>query len=268
MNNLQIFNREVIPVYTTEDGKKVVIGRELHKRLNIATKYQDWFSRMCDYGFNISDDYLDFWQLNDELIFENVNFASPQQASRAGYSKNHLIQLDMAKHISMIQRTPEGKAIRQKLIELETSVSSLSPELQFLIKLELGQKQQAVALVDTNKRLDNMGELITLDAQSWRTDCRTLIIRIAQLRGGNEHIRYVNQEVFQCVDQRAGVSLNTRLTNKRRRMAEEGVCKTNRDKLNKVDVIAEDKKLIQIYLSVVKDFAIRSGITSQEEAYE
>lgn len=255
MSALQIFNKEVIPVYTTEDGKKVVIGRELHKQLRIETPYTQWFDRMCGYGFYEHEDYISFSQKSDK-----------PQGGRP--SQEHLLKLDMAKHISMIQRTPEGKAIRQKLIELETSVSSLSPELQFLIKLELGQKQQAVALVDTNKRLDNMGELITLDAQSWRTDCRTLIIRIAQLRGGNEHIRYVNQEVFQCVDQRAGVSLNTRLTNKRRRMAEEGVCKTNRDKLNKVDVIAEDKKLIQIYLSVVKDFAIRSGITSQEEAYE
>lgn len=31
MNNLTVFNTEVIPVYETEDGKKVVISRELHE---------------------------------------------------------------------------------------------------------------------------------------------------------------------------------------------------------------------------------------------
>lgn len=261
MNNLQIFNQEVIPVYTTEDGKKVVIGRELHGRLNIATDYKDWFPRMCEYGFSLSDDFIEFWEKGSTLIFELAQFTSLKQAAAFGYSKNHLIQLDMAKHIAMIQRTSEGKAIRQKLIELETKVGELSPELQFLIKLELSQKRQAVALEATNKRLDNIGELVALDSQSWRSECRGLIVRIAQSRGGNEHIRYVNQEVFQYVDERAGVSLNTRLTNKRRRMAEEGICKTKRDQFSKVDVIAEDKKLIQIYLSVVKDLAIRSGIT-------
>lgn len=54
-------------------------------------------------------------------------------------------------------------------------------------------------------------------------------------------------------------STPTRLTNKRRRMADEGVCKSKRDKLNKVDVIADDKKLIEIYLAVVKEMAVQRG---------
>ena len=62
-------------------------------------------------------------------------------------------------------------------------------------------------------------------------------------------------EIFALVDERAGVSLATRLTNQRRRMADEGVCKSKRDKLNKVDVIADDKKLIEIYLAVAKEMA-------------
>ncbi len=61
------------------------------------------------------------------------------------------------------------------------------------------------------------------------------------------YIRDVNTEVYDLVDTRAGVSLAVRLTNKRRRMADEGVCKSTRDKLSKIDVIADDKKLIEIY---------------------
>jgi anti-repressor protein len=56
--------------------------------------------------------------------------------------------------------------------------------------------------------------------------------------GGVEYIHDVNAEIYKLVDQRGGVSLKTRLTNKRRRMADEGVCKSKRDKLNKVDVIS------------------------------
>lgn len=51
MNNLTVFNNDIIPVYTTDTGEKVVIGRELHERLKIATDYKDWFPRMCEYGF-------------------------------------------------------------------------------------------------------------------------------------------------------------------------------------------------------------------------
>ena len=61
------------------------------------------------------------------------------------------------------------------------------------------------------------------------------------------YIRDVNTEVYDLVDTRAGVSLAVRLTNKRRRMADEGVCKSTRDKLSKIDVITDDKKLIEIY---------------------
>ncbi len=47
---------------------------------------------------------------------------------------------------------------------------------------------------------------------------------------------------------------------KRRRMADEGVCKSKRDKLNYLDVIADDKKLIEGYTAIVKELAIKYGV--------
>jgi len=83
--------------------------------------------------------------------------------------------------------------------------------------------------------------------------------------GGNEYIREVQSEIHKLVDERAGVSLETRLTNKRRRMADEGICKSKRDKLNKVDVIADDKKLIEIYIAIVKEMAVKYGVGIENE---
>ena len=40
-----------------------------------------------------------------------------------------------------------------------------------------------------------------------------------------------------------------------------GVSKSKIDKLNQLDVIADDKKLIQGYVSVIKDMAIKYGVT-------
>ncbi|MFR5524597.1 MAG: hypothetical protein ACLTJG_06585 [[Clostridium] innocuum] len=50
------------------------------------------------------------------------------------------------------------------------------------------------------------------------------------------------------------------MTNKRRRMADEGICKSKRDKLNYLDIIAEDKKLVEIYTAIVKELAIKYGV--------
>lgn len=250
MNDLTIFSSDVIPVYTTSTGEKVVIGRELHEKLKISERYNGWFPRMCEYGFQESEDYSSFTE----------NSVKPTGGRP---SINHILKLDMAKHIAMIQRTPQGKAIRDKLIQLETDVSALSPELRLLINMELKQKAQEKALEQTNKRIDEIRDVVSLDTQSWRSDARRLITQIAQKMGGNEYIRDVQAEIFKLVDQRAGISLATRLTNKRRRMAEEGVCKSKRDKLTKVDIIADDKKAIEIYVAITKEMAIKYGVGQQ-----
>lgn len=39
MNELTVFNKDVIPVYTNDKGKKIVLGRELHEGLKIGSEY-------------------------------------------------------------------------------------------------------------------------------------------------------------------------------------------------------------------------------------
>jgi hypothetical protein len=46
----------------------------------------------------------------------------------------------------------------------------------------------------------------------------------------------------------------------RRRMAEEGICKSKRDKLNYLDVIGQDKKLIEGFVAIVKELSIKYGV--------
>ncbi len=243
--DLKVFSSDVIPVYSTDIGEKVVIGRELHERLGVSSKYADWFKNMSSYGFN-----------------ELVDFSSfSKNLENGGRSIEHILKLDMAKHIAMIQRTPQGKSIRDKLIALETNVAELSPELRLLINMEIKQKQQEKALEDANRRIDNISEIVALHPVSWREDANRLIVKIAHAMGGNDYIREVHKEIFKLIDKRASVSLETRLTNKRRRMADEGVCKSKRDKLGRLDVIADDKKLIEIYVAVVKEMAVKHKIS-------
>ncbi|WP_270783790.1 hypothetical protein [Levilactobacillus brevis] len=47
-------------------------------------------------------------------------------------------------------------------------------------------------------------------------------------------------------------------------MAEERTSKTQRKNTTKVDVIAHDKKLIEIYTAIVKEFAIRYQVWNEE----
>ncbi len=40
--------------------KQTVSGRGLHEALQIQTRYNDWFKRMCEYGFTEGTDYWTF----------------------------------------------------------------------------------------------------------------------------------------------------------------------------------------------------------------
>lgn len=151
---------------------------------------------------------------------------------------------------------------------VQSQFADLSPQLQVLIQMETRQKQiearqaeQATALAGLEQKLQNTCEVIALDKTAWRKDSERLINKIAVATGeGFGAIKLVYDEIYKSIEARAGVSLNTRLTNKRNRMAGEGVCKSKRDKLTRIDIIAEDKKLIEIYVAIVKELAVKYGV--------
>ena len=151
---------------------------------------------------------------------------------------------------------------------VQSQFADLSPQLQVLIQMETRQKQiearqaeQATALAGLEQKLQNTCEVIALDKTAWRKDSEHLINKIAWATGeGYGGIRLVYEEIYRSIESRAGVSLNTRLTNKRNRMAGEGVCKSKRDKLTRIDIIAEDKKLIEIYVAIVKELAVKYSV--------
>lgn len=116
---------------------------------------------------------------------------------------------------------------------------------------------------EAQEEVKSIKEVVSLDTTSWRSETQSLIAKIARNQGGFEHINLLKSESYELLNKRFGVKLDTRLTNKRRRMAEEGVTKSKRDKLNYLDVIAEDKKLIEGYVAVVKDMAIKYGISKK-----
>lgn len=97
MNNLLKVN------YDTD--QPTVSARELHEKLNIGTKFTTWFERMKDYGFSEGNEF--FPKLGE----------TSEQGGRP--QTDFQISVDMAKQICMIQRSSEGKMIRQYFIDLE-----------------------------------------------------------------------------------------------------------------------------------------------------
>lgn len=131
---------ELINVTLNENHEPVVSGRQLHEALGVKTKYADWFNRMIDYGFTENQDFL---------LLKNE-----QQTGRGGHNKvDHVLKLDMAKEIAMIQRTDKGKEVRTYFIQVEKDFNS--PE-----------KIMARALLMADKKiklLENQNENLLLE---------------------------------------------------------------------------------------------------------
>lgn len=112
----------------------------------------------------------------------------------------------------------------------------------------------------SREEIQGMRDLVALTPNAWRKDTAAIINKIANKLGGFEHIRDVREESYKILDETFKVDVKRRLQNKKKNMALEGVSKSKIDKLNPLDVIAEDEKLINGYLSIVSKMAIKNGI--------
>lgn len=95
---------ELIKIDYTNSDRPTVLGRDLHAMLEVEARYNDWFPRMCEYGFEEGKDFYSF-------LSKNPEGGRPKQ--------EHQLTIAMAKELCMLQRTEKGKQCRQYLIAIE-----------------------------------------------------------------------------------------------------------------------------------------------------
>ena len=127
------------------NSNNTVSGRELHKFLEIGTRFDKWFIRMCEYGFNENDDFIRVAQKCPTLGGTQTII-------------DYAITLDMAKEISMLQRTEKGKQARTYFINCEKKLKEVVKKpLTTLEQLKL----HYLALDEQNKELKQVKADVT-----------------------------------------------------------------------------------------------------------
>lgn len=129
---------ELINIKTNENGEQLVSGRELHNKLRIGTKYTQWMDRMISYGFSES---IDFTLVSQK--WESSNITGIKEVT------DHIMTLDMAKQIAMIQRNEIGMKIRQYFIDVEKQYNS--PEM--IMKRALMYANQKVEALQLENKM-------------------------------------------------------------------------------------------------------------------
>lgn len=244
------------------DEKGRTTARKLYEFLELDKKN---YARWCK--TNITE---------NEFAEENIDYSpfviEEERAFNPNPTTDYNLTAAFAKKLSMTAKNEKGEQARDYFIKVEdgavklaTGIQELSPQLQLLINMELKQKQLETAITDTNARIDSIKEVVALDSTAWRADTQNLLNKIAiSLGGTSAFYRQLRNESYELLDHRMGARLQIRLTNKRRRMAEEGTSKSKRDALTKIDVIADDKRLIEGYIAIVKEMAIKHGIADKK----
>lgn len=249
MTNVIKFNKEVQveetpkaikELFTLEkdtEGNPVISGRELHEALGINKKYVDWSKQMFAYGFEENSDYV------------KVEYkVSSQKRERTYKSVNHILTLDTAKQIAMIQRTPIGKMIREYFLSIEKDY------LNYIT----GRK--AFTEDNVQDSLENVIEIqegivahFAVGKNTWRKDTDRVMKRLGTMN--KRDYAGIRKEAYEKLEERAGVNLSTRLKNMKERLLKNGLAPSTVKAKNKMDVIALDDKLIQTYIEVVTELA-------------
>lgn len=261
MADLKVIENELVPVYETSTGEKVVYGSELHAVLGVKSKFADWIKN----------------RLNDCDASEKEDFETFSKILEKGRpTVEYLIKLDTAKEMAMLERNDKGKQVRKYFIQVEEkykqtaiNINQLSPELQMfnqifqqVAKTELEQKKLAEradqqeknmkTIIDTFKGTDS-----DVGTEKWVNRC---ISKIAESDDfsysfGNKYAAARN-ESYRRLSDRAGCRLDQQLRNAISRAEERGCTKAQTNQINKLSVIMQNKRLKDIYVSVIKEMMI------------
>ena len=134
---------ELIKIEVNENQEIIVSGRELHKGLEVESRYNDWFKRMLKYGFEENLDYIAITQKKVTA-----------QGNETTYI-DHVIKLDMAKEICMLQRNDKGREFRKYFIECEKRLKEQQlPQLTRKEELQLQLfSEDSLEVVNAHKEL-------------------------------------------------------------------------------------------------------------------
>lgn len=150
MKNLTVIENELVPVYETSTGEKVVYGSELHEVLGVKSRYREWIDR----------------RLLDIDAVENEDFQAAEISAPSGQmKKEYIIKLDTAKEMAMLERNEKGKQVRRYFIQVEKKYKEKQQQLADLSDLsDLSVELQAIIMHDKKiQRMENRMDKLEFD---------------------------------------------------------------------------------------------------------
>lgn len=182
MQNLTVIENDLVPVYETSTGEKVVYGTELYAVLEVKSRFNDWVRN----------------RLNDCEAVENEDFeALTKNLVSGGQSKEYIIKLDTAKEMAMLERNEKGKQVRRYFIQIEkkykeNSLADLSPELRAVIVVDK-------RITKVEKKVEHLEYDIPLYGSEADEICNHVKRKGVEMLGGKQSNSYKDSKIRSAV---------------------------------------------------------------------
>ena len=102
---------EVIKVTVNDNQEPIVSARQLHKTLEVKTRFSQWVEQ----NFKGFEENYDFASVVTTTVVNNGAMRELQ---------DYALSLDTAKHLAMMSKTDKGKEVRQYFIQVEKDFNS------------------------------------------------------------------------------------------------------------------------------------------------
>lgn len=116
----------------TENDRQLVSARDLHKALEVKTRFSLW----TEQNFKMFEEGADYTSV--VVTTEVQNNGGIQQRELQDYA----VTIDMAKELCMMSKTPKGKDVRQYFIQAEKNWNSPEMVMNRALKISNAQVQK------------------------------------------------------------------------------------------------------------------------------
>lgn len=252
MNQLQTFENELFKVSVkSENGQNAFDVEQVAKSLGITDsknniEYVRW-NRVNSYLPNNSPQVAKGDFIPEPLVYKLAFKASNDVAEKF----QDWLAIEV---IPSIRKTGSYEQPKSQLEVLQGTINQLVEQDKRVTMLE-GQ-------------VNNISNIVSINNVGWREKVGVILKKIAKNWSGIEPYRSVINLSYERFETRASCKLELRLNNRKERAISQGMTKSYVAKINKLDVISEEKRLVEIYIQIIKEMAIQFKVNINDFKFD
>ena len=247
------------------DEKGMTTARRLYEFLELNPRnYSHWCKRnILENEF--AEEKVDFWAI---VVKDERNF-NPKPTQDFKLTAHFAKKLSMKGSGERAEQAREYfSRLDEKMKEIAIDQSKLSPQLRYLISMELKQKQQDERIRELESRIEQQDALMK-NMRSRKTENterdttrRWALRSIGQIaespsfNGIYNRYQKVYWESYERLEEKTGCDLEELVKKAREKARKEGATKTRIKNIRRQEIIAADEKLRESYASVIRDMLL------------